>query len=243
MSFVDIPPGRPVTDFARAVHNHANQANYQNAQLSTGPRSEAGKTRVRWNALRHALSGRTCMLPGDDLELYQKLGAYLTRRWKPETEQEYRLVAQLHDTQWRLDRIPALEMDLESDGLLELYDVFEHEQDEQFRQSRARVAAAKANARQLDQIRRHEGRLNRMVQRIEDELRFLAEERREQQAARRDEERLRRAIAAMQAAKKSAREASSPEVSPETDPVGFELSDTPASPPEAVNAPAQEGGK
>src|SRR5262245_46658738 len=39
-------------------------ANRRNAQLSTGPRTQAGKDRVRWNALRHGLTAKHLTLSG-----------------------------------------------------------------------------------------------------------------------------------------------------------------------------------
>ncbi|MBV9745513.1 MAG: hypothetical protein JO099_17270 [Acidobacteriia bacterium] len=42
-------------------------ANRANAQLSTGPTSEAGRHRSSLNATKHGLSGRTVVLSGKDL--------------------------------------------------------------------------------------------------------------------------------------------------------------------------------
>ena len=42
------------------------KANKQNAQHSTGPRTENGKARVALNALKHGLTGKQIVLPHED---------------------------------------------------------------------------------------------------------------------------------------------------------------------------------
>ncbi len=46
-------------------------ANRANAALSTGPSSETGRAVSSLNALKTGLTGRTLLLPGDDVEAYQ----------------------------------------------------------------------------------------------------------------------------------------------------------------------------
>ena len=45
-------------------------ANQKNAQLSTGPTSQAGKTQSL-NAVKSGLTGRTVLLPSEDAALYE----------------------------------------------------------------------------------------------------------------------------------------------------------------------------
>jgi hypothetical protein len=47
-------------------------ANQANAQLSTGPRTEPGKAASSLNALKTGLTGRTILLPSDDVDAYTK---------------------------------------------------------------------------------------------------------------------------------------------------------------------------
>jgi hypothetical protein len=46
-------------------------ANRENAQKSTGPTSEEGKARIRFNAVATGLTGRTVCLRTDDAALYK----------------------------------------------------------------------------------------------------------------------------------------------------------------------------
>ena len=41
--------------------------NRENAQHSTGPKTEAGKQKSSLNALRHGLTGQTVVMPAEDL--------------------------------------------------------------------------------------------------------------------------------------------------------------------------------
>ncbi len=95
------------------------KANQKNAQLSTGPTSSTGKAKSSLNAVKTGLTGRTVLLPGDDAEAYQKHVASFFDRWKPEADDQRNLVQSLADTEWRLLRIPALEMGIYALGRLE----------------------------------------------------------------------------------------------------------------------------
>lgn len=99
-------------------------ANRANAQLSTGPNSEAGKRVSSLNAVKSALTGQTVLLPSDDVALYEALVLSFVGQWKPVTEEERRLVQSLADTQWRLNRIPALETGLFARGRIEFAEKF-----------------------------------------------------------------------------------------------------------------------
>ena len=89
-------------------------ANQANAQLSTGPTSVTGKAASSLNALKTGLTGRTVLLPGDDAAAYQGLIESFVKRHAPVGDAEQNLVQSLADTEWRLQRIPALEMGISS---------------------------------------------------------------------------------------------------------------------------------
>jgi hypothetical protein len=94
-------------------------ANRANAQLSTGPRSVAGKRRASLNALTHGLTARTAVLPSEDPAAYENHLSQFHNEYQPATATETQLVRELADSAWRLNRIPLLEARLISgqDGL------------------------------------------------------------------------------------------------------------------------------
>jgi hypothetical protein len=67
------------------------EINRRNAARSTGPRTPEGKSRSRLNALKHGLTARTLVLPGEDPEAFRgRLEAFvcvlLTPYWRPRHE-------------------------------------------------------------------------------------------------------------------------------------------------------------
>jgi hypothetical protein len=86
--------------------------NRANSQLSTGPRTEPGKQRSSLNALRHGLTARTAVLPTEDSETYQRHIQQFLDEYQPATATETRLVHEIANTAWRLNRIPFLEAEL-----------------------------------------------------------------------------------------------------------------------------------
>jgi hypothetical protein len=95
-------------------------ANRANAQLSTGPKSENGELVSSHNALKTGLTGRTIVLPTDDVATYEYLVAVINRKFAPADDYEKHLVQTIADTEWRLLRIPTLEAGLYALGRTEL---------------------------------------------------------------------------------------------------------------------------
>src|SRR5947209_745044 len=114
---------------AKAVSHARLAANRQNAQLSTGSRTVEGKATSALNALRTGLTGRTVILPSEDAAVYQAHVQRFVARYSPQTDEEKTLTQQLADTEWRLWRIPALEMGIYAVGRLELASNFQNEAD------------------------------------------------------------------------------------------------------------------
>jgi len=84
-------------------------ANRANAQLSTGPTSEAGKKKVSQNALKTGLTGRQVLLPAEDGALYEAMVRDYQNHFLPVGPEEIALVQSIVDIRWRLDRYPGLE--------------------------------------------------------------------------------------------------------------------------------------
>ena len=86
--------------------------NRANAQLSTGPRTPAGKLRSSLNALTHGLTGHTVLLPSEDPAAHQRHTQEFFDEYQPQGPTEKQLVQELIDTSWRLNRVPALEAEV-----------------------------------------------------------------------------------------------------------------------------------
>lgn len=88
-------------------------ANCANAQLSTGPRTAAGKQAVAKNGLSHGLSStKFAVLPHENLVEYEALLASLQEEFEPGTPTEDFLVEEMARAQWKLRRATAIEHEL-----------------------------------------------------------------------------------------------------------------------------------
>jgi hypothetical protein len=85
------------------------ESNRRNAQQSTGPRTEIGKKTSSLNALRHGLTSRIVVLPTEDLAAYKAFSDEFVADLAPETFTERQCAQTIIDTQWRLNRVRALE--------------------------------------------------------------------------------------------------------------------------------------
>ena len=160
-------------------------ANQANAQLSTGPTSDTGKSKSSLNALKTGLTGRTVLLPGDDAALYEAHITEFVKRYEPAADEERNLVQSLADTNWRLLRIPALEMGIYAVGRLELAELFPNE-DESVRKHLIEAKVFLVYQRQLNNLSIQEGRLRRQREKDTAALRELQEIRKRQVQARLD---------------------------------------------------------
>ncbi len=88
------------------------QANRTNAQLSTGPRSETGKSAASQNSGKHHLTGGSALAPGEDASAYEAHLAAYRQQYAPESLPEEQLVTQLADAAWRLERVARMEREI-----------------------------------------------------------------------------------------------------------------------------------
>jgi hypothetical protein len=160
-------------------------ANQKNSQFSTGPTSETGKTKSSLNAVKSGLTGRTVLLPSEDAALYQAHVSAFVEHFAPAGDEEGKLVQSLADTEWRLLRIPALEMGIYAIGRLEFAGLFP-EQDEAVRKHLIEAQVFLAYQRQLNNLSIQESRLRRQRDKDSAALRELQERRKQQTQARLD---------------------------------------------------------
>jgi hypothetical protein len=156
------------------------EINAANAQHSTGPTSQIGKDRVRFNALKTGLFARTVVLPQEDQAAYEFIGASLTDHWQPRTDAERELIVTIQNTTWRRNRAVDLEFSLFALGarnhIEEIGEKFS-DQTSSVQYALAEAAAYSAKVRVFDQLWRQEGRLNRILDRADRELKALIAER------------------------------------------------------------------
>jgi hypothetical protein len=151
-------------------------ANRQNAQLSTGPKSEEGKSKSSLNAVKTGLTGRTVLLPTDDAAGYQRHIEAYEREFRPVGQRERDLVQSIADSQWRLLRIPSLETGILALGHLEFSNSLE-EHDAGLRPGMIEVKTFLKYERKLRNLQLQEARLSRRREKEITELRALQLER------------------------------------------------------------------
>jgi hypothetical protein len=135
-------------------------ANQANAQLSTGPKTAEGKSKSSLNAVSTGLTGRTVLLPTDDVQAYAAHFARFSDRYKPATPEEQELVQDLAQTKWRLLRIPQLEEDLWALGSVTFANMFE-DQSEEVRPGLIRAHTLVTFGKRFDNLALQELRLAR----------------------------------------------------------------------------------
>jgi hypothetical protein len=124
------------------------------------------------------LTGRTVLLPSDDAEAYRQHVAAYENEFKPAGLRECELVQSLADIQWRLQRIPGLEMAIYARGRDEFAEQFE-DFDPAARSARIDLETFLQYQKPLRNLQLQEGRLRRQREKDMAELRELQEERRQ----------------------------------------------------------------
>jgi hypothetical protein len=87
-------------------------ANAANAQLSTGPRTEAGKAQSAQNARKHGLTAVELLIPFEDREEFEALHADYETDIRPQGALQHTLFDELVASAWSLLRIRRMETKL-----------------------------------------------------------------------------------------------------------------------------------
>jgi hypothetical protein len=158
-------------------------ANRENAKLSTGPTSDAGKARSSLNAVKTGLTGRTVLLPTEDAELYQKHVARHFADLTPATEEESTLAQFIADGQWRLLRIAPLEYSVQAIGRDKFADLVAHEKDPLRREGLLQGYIFLNLRKELNNIALQERRLRNQIETDRTKLQTLQKARLDQETA------------------------------------------------------------
>jgi hypothetical protein len=87
-------------------------ANQANSLKSTGPRTEAGKSRSSLNALKHGCTAQTMIFPGEDATHFNNFLQSYIEDLTPAGALELSMVQELAQTQWSIARTRAHEASL-----------------------------------------------------------------------------------------------------------------------------------
>ena len=153
-------------------------ANRQNAQASTGPRTEESKKRTRLNGLRHGLTGQTVVMPYEDREAYDGFCAReMIAAFEPANEAERELATSIANDSWRLSRARAMEEN-----------IYALEFEAANPQSDVEAALTHANTwltrgKEIHLLSLYAGRITRAIDKAKRELKELQNERKRAQEA------------------------------------------------------------
>lgn len=139
----------------KRVSRKQRAANRRNAQLSTGPRTLAGRQKVSRNAIRHGLAGNTVIVPGEDRDAYESFCRQMIADLAPGSVEELSLVQTIADSWWRLDRVSGIENALFANGglvdeaeNLVLLSLYEQRLNRKIHKSHARLRQLRASVSQ-----------------------------------------------------------------------------------------------
>ena len=162
------------------------RANQQNAQKSTGPRTEEGKARARYNARRHGLTGQFYVMDDDDRQAYFAFEKGLFNALAPVGEYEHQLAISIAQDHWRMNRVKGIEFNS--------YGIGHHEHAAEARADTAETETAvtqaqtwRADNKQFSNIALYETRLHRMIAKNKKDLADLQTKRKAAEAAAREE--------------------------------------------------------
>jgi hypothetical protein len=158
-----------------------NEINRANAAKSTGPRSAPGKQRSSMNAVKHNLSGQHLILLATETEAYNRMAASMLIDLKPKSEPERQIAQKIIDTNFRLNRLTAIENNMFSFGLTANETDCPHDDRVEVMAAQTRAWIERAGA--FDTLGRYESRLSRQLLKYQEEFERL-------QAVRKERERI-----------------------------------------------------
>jgi hypothetical protein len=152
------------------------KARRNNAQLSTGPRTSAGKKRSSLNAVRHGLTGQIVVQTPEDQQAFNQHCDGIRKDLDPEGALETNLAQAIAEDYWRLNRVRALENGIFALGQTE--DPPEDSHDPNLDAALAPARTWMAHAHELHLLALYESRISRSVEKNMAQLRALQAERR-----------------------------------------------------------------
>ena len=145
-------------------------ANRENSSHSTGPKTAAGKAASSANAMRHGLTSKHIVLPGEDPAEYDAHRESLIAEYEPAGETEHTLVEEIASSGWRLLRARRFETAVLKKILGDSAD-----------QAAAFAEAFLEKPKELDRLQRYVTTIERAYFRALNKLEKLQNERREKE--------------------------------------------------------------
>ena len=147
------------------------EINRANAQKSSGSKTQIGKQRSRMNAVKHNLSGQNLILQESEVEAYNRMSTSMFNDLKPKSEPEHQIAQKIIDTNFRLNRLTAIENNLFNLGLTQ--NETDADQDDRIEVMAAQTRAWIEHANTFDTIGRYEARLSRQLLKYQQEFERL----------------------------------------------------------------------
>jgi len=163
------------------------EANRLNAQKSTGPRTDEGKSKSRLNAFKHGLTGQLDIMTDEQREAHDAFTARIVQSLNPADALESQLAHSIAESYWRMNRVAIIENTLFADADFTLHTGVENPR---FTDLARALGAAKAfieHPERFNLLTVYEMRLHRKAQSELKQLREIQTERRKQDAERRKE--------------------------------------------------------
>src|SRR3979411_1824235 len=132
------------------------EANRQNAQKSTGPKTPEGRAAVRLNGVTHGLTAETTVLKGESEADFKDLLTSYEAEHDPATPTEEAIVVQLAMATWRLRRLYHAEAGFYT---YKLKDTVDSKKSRNLDDASHMGLIADWNNKTLDMFNRQEGRL------------------------------------------------------------------------------------
>ncbi|HEX4137718.1 MAG TPA: hypothetical protein VHY84_24125 [Bryobacteraceae bacterium] len=151
-----------------------------NAQQSTGPRTPEGRQRAKFNAVKHNLSGQHLILRETELAAYNRMSDNMLKDLKPKSEPERQIALKIIDTNFRLNRMAAIENNMFSFGIV----ANEHggsDNEDRIEVMGAQTRAWTQHGPLIDVMGRYEARLSRQLLKYQQEFERLQAVRKRQE--------------------------------------------------------------
>ena len=138
------------------------EANRQNAQSSTGPRTAEGLQKSSLNAIRHGFTGQTMLVTESEAEPYRLFTEGFLKELAPVGVHETALAHSVMNNRWRVQQISAMESAIYALGFRQHAAQLANETPD-MAAAMSRLLTFDEKRKDLDRLRRYESSLTRQI--------------------------------------------------------------------------------